>query len=64
MVNIYIKLLILFYFDKILAVSLAIARDGSSGGVVRYAVITDKGVERNVILNNEIPRFFEDNIIQ
>jgi hypothetical protein len=64
MVNIYIKLLILFYFDKILAVSLAIARDGSSGGVVRYAVITDKGVERNVILNNEIPRFFEDNIVQ
>jgi len=42
-------------------VAMAIARDGSSGGCIRYAVITEKGVEKNVILNNQVPRFFEDN---
>ena len=41
------------------AVAMAIARDGSSGGVIRYAILTEKGVERNLILNNELPRFFE-----
>lgn len=40
---------------------MAIARDGSSGGCIRYAVITAKGVERNVLLNTEIPRFLENN---
>lgn len=40
-------------------VALAIARDGSSGGCIRYAVVTDKGVERNVVLNNELERFYE-----
>lgn len=40
-------------------VALAIARDGSSGGCIRYAVVTDKGVERNVILNNNVTRFYE-----
>lgn len=39
---------------------MAIARDGSSGGCIRYAVVTDKGVERNVLLNTELPRFFEN----
>lgn len=42
-------------------VAMAIARDGSSGGCIRYAIITEKGVEKNVILNNQVPRFFEDN---
>jgi len=41
------------------AVAMAIARDGSSGGCIRYAVVTKDGVERNVILNNEVQRFFE-----
>jgi 20S proteasome subunit beta 1 len=40
-------------------VALAIARDGSSGGCIRYAVVTAKGVERNVILNNSVTRFYE-----
>ena len=41
------------------AVAMAIARDGSSGGCIRYAVVTKDGVERNVLLNTEIQRFFE-----
>ena len=41
------------------AVALAIARDGSSGGCIRYAIVTEKGVERNVILNDAVTRFYE-----
>ncbi|KAI9230875.1 MAG: proteasome subunit beta type-6 [Piptocephalis tieghemiana] len=37
------------------ALSLAMARDGSSGGVIRMAVITEKGVERLFIPGNELP---------
>ncbi len=40
-------------------VAMAIARDGSSGGCIRYAVITEKGVERNIILNDSVTRFYE-----
>ncbi|XP_017879894.1 proteasome subunit beta type-6-like, partial [Ceratina calcarata] len=39
--------------------ALAMSRDGSSGGVIRTGVITEKGVERNVILGNDLPRFYE-----
>jgi len=39
------------------AVTLAIQRDGSSGGVVRLAVITNTGIKREVVLNNELPAF-------
>ncbi|KAM8973394.1 proteasome subunit beta type-6 [Pelodytes ibericus] len=39
------------------ALSLAMERDGSSGGVIRLAAITEDGVERKVILGNELPRF-------
>lgn len=35
------------------------ARDGSSGGVVRLAVITKPGVERHVVLGERLPRFYE-----
>lgn len=41
------------------AVALAIARDGSSGGCIRYAIVTEKGVERDVILNDAVTRFYE-----
>ncbi|KAJ2540451.1 Proteasome subunit beta type-1 [Coemansia sp. RSA 1853] len=37
------------------AVGLAITRDGSSGGVIRLAVITKDGVERQVVYGNELP---------
>lgn len=35
------------------------SRDGSSGGVVRLGIITEKGIERRVVLGNELPKFFE-----
>jgi 20S proteasome subunit beta 1 len=41
------------------ALSLAMARDGSSGGVIRMAVITEDGVERLFVPGNELPTFWE-----
>ncbi len=35
------------------------ARDGSSGGVIRLAVITEDGVERLFVPGNELPTFWE-----
>ncbi|ROT75091.1 putative proteasome subunit beta type-6 [Penaeus vannamei] len=39
--------------------TLALTRDGSSGGVVRVAIITKEGVERRVFLHNELPEFYQ-----
>jgi len=39
--------------------ALAMSRDGSSGGVVRVGIITKDGVERRVILGDELPKFYE-----
>ncbi|CAM5179100.1 unnamed protein product [Eretmochelys imbricata] len=39
------------------ALALAMDRDGSSGGVIRLAAITEQGVERKVLLGNQLPRF-------
>lgn len=39
------------------ALALAMERDGSSGGVVRLAAITESGLERSVILGNQLPKF-------
>lgn len=39
------------------ALTLAMERDGSSGGVVRLASISEDGVERRVILGNQLPKF-------
>ncbi|XP_003976005.1 proteasome subunit beta type-6 isoform X2 [Takifugu rubripes] len=39
------------------ALSLAMERDGSSGGVIRLASISEDGVERRVILGNQLPKF-------
>ena len=33
-------------------------RDASSGGVIRLATITKDGVERDVVLGNELPKFY------
>ena len=46
--------------ELISALSLAIARDGSSGGIARLAVITEDGIERKTILNPELPKFYEN----
>ena len=35
------------------------SRDGSSGGIIRLAAITESGVERRVILGNQLPTFYE-----
>lgn len=40
--------------------ALAMARDGSSGGVARLAIVTESGVERRCILGNELPRFYAE----
>ena len=37
------------------ALSHAMARDGSSGGVIRLAVIDESGVERKFIPGNKLP---------
>lgn len=37
------------------AVSHAIARDGSSGGVIRLVTIDEQGVDKQVIFGNELP---------
>lgn len=42
------------------AVSLAINRDGSSGGIIRMAVINKEGVERVTLTGDQLPKFFED----
>ena len=39
------------------AISLAILRDGSSGGVVRLAAITSDGIERQTFLQEELPEW-------
>jgi 20S proteasome subunit beta 1 len=42
------------------AVSLAISRDGSSGGVIRIAAINEDGVQRLLYTGNDIPAFNTD----
>ncbi|KAJ1560381.1 Proteasome subunit beta type-1 [Nowakowskiella sp. JEL0078] len=41
------------------AVSLAMSRDGSSGGVIRLAVITNDGVERIFTPGDKLPEFWQ-----
>ena len=45
----------LSYIASFSALSLAMARDGSSGGVIRSAVITEGGVEREMISGAQLP---------
>jgi len=35
------------------------ARDGSSGGVIRMCVITEGGVERLFVPGNQLPKFWQ-----
>ncbi|GAA5892341.1 hypothetical protein JCM8208_001516 [Rhodotorula glutinis] len=39
------------------ALALAMSRDGSSGGTIRLAIITEAGVERVFVPGNELPPF-------
>lgn len=44
-----------------LAISLAIKRDGSSGGVVRLGVINQTGsIQRKLILGDQLPKFYDN----
>jgi len=42
-----------------MCVAHAMDRDASSGGVIRLATITKEGVERDVILGNQLPKFYQ-----
>lgn len=47
-----------------LAITLAIKRDGSSGGVVRMGVINHTGsIQRKLFLGDKLPKFY-DNILE
>ncbi|KAG8218781.1 nucleophile aminohydrolase [Butyriboletus roseoflavus] len=39
--------------------TLAMSRDGSSGGVIRMCVITEEGVERLFVPGDQLPKFWE-----
>ncbi|XP_018332959.1 proteasome subunit beta type-6 [Agrilus planipennis] len=41
------------------SLALAMARDGSSGGVIRIGIITEKGIERHIFEGDSIPKFYE-----
>jgi len=41
------------------SLALAMARDGSSGGVIRLVIIDEKGVERRMIPGNQLPKFYD-----
>lgn len=41
------------------ALSLAMSRDGSSGGVIRMCVITEDGAERLFVPGDKLPKFWE-----
>lgn len=41
------------------ALSLAMSRDGSSGGVAHIVAIDEHGKEEKVILGNQLPTFFD-----
>merc|ERR1712048_145925 len=41
------------------AVALAMFRDGGSGGCIRIGIITKDGIERRVVLGNELPQFYQ-----
>ncbi|GAA5952782.1 hypothetical protein JCM8115_002348 [Rhodotorula mucilaginosa] len=41
------------------ALALAMSRDGSSGGTIRMAIITQDGVERIFVPGDQLPRFWD-----
>jgi len=43
------------YMYCTLAISHAMARDGSSGGVIRLVIIDQSGIEKEVILGDQLP---------
>lgn len=52
----FLSLTVAFCF--LIALSLAMTRDGSSGGCVRLASIDKDGVEKYLVLGDRLPRFY------
>jgi len=50
----------LYFFHYHPAISHAMSRDGSSGGVIRMAIITKDGVERKYIPGDKLPFMKDD----
>ena len=50
-----VLMLTLFFYRTLPALSLAMRRDGSSGGTIRLAVITENGVERHFVPGDKLP---------
>ena len=46
-------------FSIFLGLTLAITRDGSSGGCARLAIINKDGVERVDVLGNDLPKVYD-----
>ena len=46
-------------YVMIVGLSLAMTRDGSSGGVIRLASISEAGVERHTLTGDDMPKFYE-----
>lgn len=42
------------------AIALAMERDGSSGGVIRMAVLSERGVERHFFADQDIPKMWNN----
>lgn len=42
----------------VIALALAMTRDGSSGGVIRLVIIDKDGVERKMLPGNNLPKFY------
>jgi 20S proteasome subunit beta 1 len=55
----FFQLFAIFNCSFYSALSLAMSRDGSSGGVIRMAVITEEGVERMFVPGDELPTFWQ-----
>lgn len=56
MFSVPILLMLLFF---VTALSLAMNRDGSSGGVAYIVTIDKHGTEEKVVLGNQLPTFFD-----
>lgn len=50
---------VLINLNSLVALSLAMNRDGSSGGVAYIVTIDEHGTEEKVILGNDLPTFYD-----
>lgn len=51
--------MILSFSNFLVALSLAMNRDGSSGGVAYLVTIDEHGTEEKVVLGDDLPTFFD-----